>query len=163
MFNKLSNRFALAALLFAASANVQNIAAANFSASPTENENFMMVVLRAGTTVSLQLNQTFVATDVQAGNSLDFLVRSDVTVNGKVLIAAGSIAEGWVKSVATGCEGKCAEITVEVNNVQAVDGQRVNLRSIPHIIKAPCCGANTSASIGTNLSARVLNDIKING
>lgn len=159
MFSNLLNRFALVALFASATTFSTNAA----PVQPVENEAFTMLILRAGTTVSLQLNQTFTATDVQVGNSLDFLVRSDVTVNGKVVIAAGSLAEGWVKSVANGCNGKCAEITIEVNNVQAVDGQRVNLRSIPHVIKAPCCGANTSASIGTNLSARVLNDLKING
>ncbi|MEK7257795.1 MAG: hypothetical protein AAB316_23765, partial [Bacteroidota bacterium] len=123
------------------------------------------ITLRAGTAVSLTLNETFTAEDVAVGNAIDFLVRSDVTVAGQVVIAAGSIAEGWVKKVETNCNGNCngcATITITVERVQAVDGQMVNLRSVPHVIKAPCCVGTATANIGTNLSARVLNDIKIN-
>jgi len=121
-----------------------------------------IISLTAGTQVSLSLNEAVDAESVAVGNSLDFTVRSNVTVNGKVVIAAGTIATGWVKNVKKACNGKCAEITITVESVQAVDGQTVNLRSIPHIVKAPCCEGTTTANIGTNLTARVLNDIKIN-
>jgi hypothetical protein len=141
----------------------------NFSFASTPLDDDMMVTLRAGTAVSLTLNEAFSADQVAVGNTVDFMVRSDVTVNGKVVIAAGSIAEGWVKSVKSKCDKKCkcsdshcSTITITVESVQAVDGQRINLRSIPHIIKAPCCHENANANIGTNLSARVLNDKKIN-
>ena len=121
-----------------------------------------IISLTAGTQVSLSLNEAVDAESVAVGNALDFTVRSNVTVNGKVVIAAGTIATGWVKNVKKSCNGKCAEITITVESVQAVDGQTVNLRSIPHIVKAPCCEGTTTANIGTNLTAHVLNDIKIN-
>ena len=123
-----------------------------------------LVNLTAGTQVSLTLNETFSADEVSVGNSLDFFVRSNVTVNGKVLIAAGATATGWVKKVKTACDGKCSEITITVESVQAVDGQTVNLRSIPHVITVPCCGSNktnANANIGANVTARVLNDTRI--
>lgn len=125
----------------------------------------LLITLRAGTAVSLTLNEEFSAEDVSVGNAIDFMVRSDVTVNGQVLIAAGAIAEGWVKKVVSACDGGCngcSTITITVESVQAVDGQRIYLRSIPHTIKAPCCNGNAQANIGANLSARVLNDVKIN-
>lgn len=121
-----------------------------------------IISLTAGTQVSLTLNEAVDAESVAVGNALDFTVRSNVTVNGKVVIAAGSIATGWVKNVKKACNGKCAEITITVESVQAVDGQTVNLRSVPHIVKAPCCEGTTTANIGTNLTSHVLNDIKIN-
>ena len=128
--------------------------------------SMQMITLRAGTAVSLTLNETFNAEDVSVGNAIDFMVRSNVTVNGKVVIAAGAIAEGWVKDVKGACDGTCkgcATITITVESVQTVDGQRIYLRSIPHVIKAPCCRGAANGNIGTNLSARVLNDIIING
>ena len=142
----------------------------NFSFATNPNPpSEMMIMLRAGTAVSLTLNEEFSADEVAVGNSIDFMVRSNVTVNGKVVIAAGSIAEGWVKKVRSKCDSKCkcsdnqcSTITITVESVQAVDGQRIYLRSIPHTIKAPCCNKNANANIGTNLSARVLNDVKIN-
>lgn len=126
-----------------------------------QTSNFkQMVTLSAGTAVSVTLNEAIDAESVSVGNSLDFTVRSNVTVNGKVLIAAGATATGWVKSVKKGCGGKCTEITITVENAMAVDGQMVNLRSIPHLVRVPC-GESATANIGTNLSARVLNDIRI--
>jgi hypothetical protein len=88
-------------------------------------------------------------------------VRSNVTVNGKVLIAAGASASGWVKKVKKVANGEYAEITVTVEEAQAVDGQMVRLRSTPHIIKANCAGSEAILEIGTNLRANVLNDIRI--
>lgn len=136
----------------------------NLSAVPTcPVPSDALVTLTAGTTVSFTLNEDLDPTTLSAGNAIDFMVRSNVTVNGKVVIAAGAIAEGWVKKVTSGCNGQCSLITVTVENVQTVDGQRINLRSIPHTFKAPCCdNTQGTMSIGTNLSARVLNDVKIN-
>ncbi|HMX40960.1 MAG TPA: hypothetical protein PK971_16295 [Saprospiraceae bacterium] len=121
-----------------------------------------IVTLTAGTQVNLMLNEEVDSESVAVGNALDFTVRSNVIVNGKVVIAAGATATGWVKNVKKGCNGKCSEITITVESATAVDGQTVNLRSVPHIVKVPCCDGNTTANIGTNLTARVLNDIHIN-
>jgi hypothetical protein len=125
-----------------------------------------LITLRAGTAISLTLNEEVDSESWSVGNSLDFMVRSNVTVNGKVLIAAGSIATGLVKKVNSVCDGSCdgcASITITVESVQSVDGQVIYLRSIPHVIKAPCCYGAASGNIGTNLSARVLNDVQIDG
>lgn len=149
---------AASASLFAVPAHLPAFAKAT---AGTQTSTFkQMVTLSAGTAVSVTLNEAIDAESVSVGNSLDFTVRSNVTVNGKVLIAAGASATGWVKSVKKGCGGKCTEITITVENAMAVDGQMVNLRSIPHVVKAPC-GESATANIGTNLSARVLNDIRI--
>lgn len=124
-----------------------------------------LVTLPAGTIVSVATNETIDADEVQIGNAIDFFVRSNVTVNGQVVIATGAIAEGWVKKVITSCEGKCSKITITVENVQTVDGQRIYLRSIPHTVKVDCCGWGAEAAkinLGTNLSARILNDVQIN-
>lgn len=127
------------------------------------------IALRAGTPVSLTLNETVNSQDVQVGNVVEFLVRSNVTVNGQVVIAAGSIAEGMVKKVENpcyeGCSVKCAKVEIVVETVQAVDGQRVFLRSIPFTVKGKCCGKcyePAVANLGSVLSSRVQNDININ-
>ena len=152
--------FALACTLFAATFQTQAATA------PIPPAVVMMpVVLSAGTPVSLYLNEEIHAEDLTAGNALDFTVRANVTVNGKVLISAGSIVSGWVKRVKKACEGKCSEITIEVQEVRAVDGQMVRLRSTPHIVRVPCCGSkdNAEAPIGANIRANVQDDITING
>lgn len=122
-----------------------------------------LITLTAGTQVNVMLNEMTDSESVAVGNALDFTVRSNVVVNGKVLIAAGATATGWVKNIKKGCSGKCSEITITVESATAVDGQTVNLRSIPHIVRVPCCDGSTTANIGTNLTAHVLNDTRING
>lgn len=154
------NRFVLfAALTFATTSSfAANPVAPTFDAAP-----FQMITLTAGTQVNLMLNEAIDGESVAVGNAIDFTVRSNVMVNGKVVIAAGSTATGWIKNVKKSCNGKCAEITITVESATAVDGQTVNLRSIPHIVKAPCCEGSTTTNIGANLTAHVLNDVKING
>lgn len=142
----------------------------SFSPAPSDSCVDAMVTLRAGTPISLTLNQTVNSQDVQIGNTVEFMVRSNVTVNGQVVIAAGSIAEGMVKNVVNPCPGskckeKCAKLEIVVETAQAVDGQRVYLRSIPFTVKGECCGDCNEpaiANIGTSLSARVQNDMNIN-
>ena len=132
--------------------------------NPASNE---MVTLYAGTPVSLSLNQVVNSEHVEVGHTVEFLVRNNVMLNGKVLVATGTIAEGWVQSVTKRCTGRCnrrcSEVTITVESVQAVDGQRIYLRSIPLTIKGDC-NRNQPAEIklGTVASARVLNNIKIN-
>jgi len=154
-------------------ANTTTFATPTYEMTPEASINCEeeIVSLRAGTIVSLQSNEEIESDEVYVGNSIDFFVRSNVVVNGKVVIASGSIAEGQVKRVKSSCGGNCAEITVIVDNVQTVDGQRIYLRSIPHKIKAQCCddcgefkvgGTPVTLQIGANISARVLNDVTIN-
>lgn len=135
--------------------------------NPYFTGNDQLIELPAGTSVSLQLNENVSSEEVEVGNTVEFTVRSSVIVNGKVLIAAGSIAEGWIKDVEKTCEtcneDHCAKLVITVENVQAVDGQRINLRSIPHTVKGKCCcgGGPAVAKIGTVVSAKVLNNVKI--
>ena len=131
--------------------------------APVEGIADQLITLRAGTTVSVTLNEELYLEDLNPGHAIDFMVRSNVTVNGKVVIAAGAIAEGVVKSIKIGCKGQCGSVSITVENVQAVDGQRINLRSTPHVIRVYAQGYNKeTVDIGTNLSAKVLNDVKIN-
>ena len=160
MFQTTFFRTALFSVLMSASAFT-------FAAPPVfENTSVQLdqvITLSAGTNVTVYLNEQINAEDLSIGNAIDFTVRSNVTVNGKVLIAAGAPASGWVKKVKKVSNGECAEITVTVEEAQAVDGQMVRLRSTPHILKATCDGSEAILEIGTNLRANVLNDIQING
>ena len=161
MFKFSTFRFALTCAILAANLNAWAIAPLPSVALKA----MMPIVLSAGTPVSLYLNEEIQAENLTAGNALDFTVRANVTVNGKVLISSGSIASGWVKKVKKACDNKCSEITIEVQEVRAVDGQMVRLRSTPHIVRVPCCGSkeNAEAAIGTNIRANVQDDITING
>ncbi len=138
---------------------LQNLQAAPSAIAPIQNSILktchLPVILRAGTSVTLTLNQAVDPTTVAIGNALDFMVRNDVTVNGKVLIAAGAPALGIVRNIEV--KGQTIILTIAAEGVQAVDGQTVNLNSIPHVVRMQV------AQIGATVSSRVRNDIRING
>ncbi len=86
------------------------------------------VTLKAGTPISLEL-ATFINTlTIQTGQSVDFKVKSDIKVDDKVVIPAGSIAKGQViRADKAKAVGKPGAITIEIRSVTAVDGQIVPL------------------------------------
>lgn len=131
------------------------------AATPAPCDDFT-ITLRAGTIVSLEVRDELTSENLEIGNVVELMVRSNVTVNGQVIIAAGALAEGEVTRVTKDCRGCQQSIQITVRNVQAVDGQRVWLRSAP--LKKTARSANEAAviSIGTSLNATVLNDTNIN-
>lgn len=147
---------ATAATLFSSNANAAALA-------PEQTQLMIPTMLRAGTQVFLELSDEFNATEISVGNAINFTVRRDVTVNGRVVIAAGSPATGTIRKVAKACNGKCSKITFTVESAQAVDGQTIPLDGKPHVIEASCCnGSEAKANIGTLLTAGVRNDRTIN-
>ena len=82
------------------------------AALPSPSAPRFMVMLSAGTPVQVTLNEALDLDVVMVGHAVDFTVRNNVTVNGKVLIAAGAWASGVVRKVKMGCDGNCGTITI---------------------------------------------------
>jgi hypothetical protein len=129
--------------------------------TPAGSSVFQMVSLASGTSVTLSLNENIAPENASIGNSVDFLVRANVTVNGKVLIATGATGSGTIRKIKKACRGECAEVTITVESAMAVDGQMVRLRSIPVVVKIQG-SKNAEGGLGANVRAFVLNDIRIN-
>lgn len=87
-----------------------------------------VIVLNAGTSISLETINPLRSDLVMPGQMIDFRVRTDVKVDGKTVIAAGSIAKGQImraeKAKGLGKEGF---LEVQMKTVQAVDGQQIVL------------------------------------
>jgi hypothetical protein len=86
------------------------------------------VVLNAGTSIPLETVSMIQSDLVSVGQIIDFRVKYDVKVDGKTVIAAGSIAKGQVmraqKAKGLGKEGF---VEIQIKSVTAVDGQEVFL------------------------------------
>jgi hypothetical protein len=86
------------------------------------------VVLNAGTSIALETVSMIQSDLVSAGQSIDFRVKYDVKVDGKTVVAAGSIAKGQVmraqKAKGLGKEGF---VEIQIKSVTAADGQEVFL------------------------------------
>ena len=86
------------------------------------------VVLNAGTSIALETVSIIQSDLVSVGQSIDFRVKYDVKVDGKTVVAAGSIAKGQVmraqKAKGLGKEGF---VEIQIKSVTAADGQEVFL------------------------------------
>lgn len=143
------------------------------SAAPAP-ESMTIVTLRGGTVITAEVIDEVVSSDLEVGNIIRMEVRGNVTVNGKVVIADGAMAEGKVLRLQKDCAYGKPSIQITLETVQAVDGQRVRLRGTAQKATAPCeckkkkkcndCSSSCNAVIrpGTSLNANVLSDININ-
>jgi len=86
------------------------------------------VVLNAGTNIPLETISMIQSDLVSVGQTIDFRVKYDVKVDGKTVVAAGSIAKGQVmraqKAKGLGKEGF---VEIQIKSVTAADGQEVFL------------------------------------
>lgn len=99
-----------------------------FSSHASASNAGNIVVLKSGTPVYLELMSTVNANKVKSGEVVDFRVINDVTIDGNVVIPAGSIAKGQVVSAEkNGILGGAGELSLTVRSVTAADGTTVPL------------------------------------
>jgi|TARA_Y100000294_G_scaffold169222_2_gene180102 hypothetical protein len=89
-----------------------------------------IVKLKVGTPVLVTLAETVSSENKSLGDSIVFEVARDVIVNDKVVVRSGANARGEVLAITQqGYVGQEGKITISINDVEAVDGQRVRLRA----------------------------------
>ncbi len=104
------------------------LAVAFFFMSVTIPMNAETVVISAGTPVYLELVNDIKSNMVKQGQTVDFRVISDVVVNGKKVISAGSIAKGQiVRAKKNSMLGIPGEVQVTIKHVNAIDGTMIPL------------------------------------
>lgn len=88
------------------------------------------VILKAGTPITVQLNQEISSENYSTGQVISARVMNDVKVDDKVVIPAGSPVKGQVVSVEDPKGvGKPGVISIMISSVLAVDGTQVQLSS----------------------------------
>lgn len=112
---------------------------------------------------------------------VDFRVLNDIKVNGKTVIAVGSIAQGQItRAKKRGLMGSEGELTVTIRSVKAVDGTMVYLSGSSlsdeggnklalSIVLTICClfgflikGGKAEIPAGTQIQGTVTSNIEIN-
>lgn len=100
------------------------------------------VSVPVGTVVDLVFDQTLSANSASIGQSVMLRVSAPVVVNGKTIIAAGSMATGEVVSSSkAGAVGKEGQLGVAIKSVSAVDGTLIPLNGTKTVV-----GENHTAS-----------------
>lgn len=139
-----------------------------------------MVKVPVGTPVSLKLSTPVSAESSNAGDAVMFNVVSDVVVNGKVVIPAGSTASGLImKAKKRNFVGLPASIMIQVSTIQGADGSSIPISVskesegdsklvISVVLSLLCCilfllmkGGNAEFPAGTVLNATVTAPIEI--
>lgn len=101
------------------------VAVLSLSFNPLNNDT---LTLNAGTSVGLETVSMINSSLVTMGQTIDFRVSRDIKIDGKTVIAAGSIAKGQVmRSQHAKGLGKAGFIEVQIKTVTAVDGQEIFL------------------------------------
>ena len=136
-------------------------------------------VVKAGTMVELQAVKTVYARDVEVGDNVKFNVVTDVKSDGKVLIPAGTMADGIVaeakKSSLAGTKGRLSinlkSLTLADGTKIALDGtvrvagkNRTPLAVITALFVWPCIfipGTKAVLTEGYNATATVLTNTEI--
>ncbi len=140
-----------------------------------------VVVLKAGTSIPLELVSPLSSKSVQAGEMVDFRVLDDVKADGKTVVAAGSIAKGQITRLEKrGLLGDAGELEVAVKSVNAVDGTTVYLSGnslsdegksklgISIVLTVLCLfgflmkGGNAEIAAGAQVQATVASNVEIN-
>ncbi len=148
----------LLACLFAA---VSATAATDIHHSPFITHHFNSVVLPAGETVTLELAEQIQSHKMTAGRLVKFRVLKNVVVNGRVVIATGAFATGRVKSIEKSTYSTPESITIEVVDVQAVDGQTVALSGMEQTFAAEWPNEPVVVPPGGMFAANTMNRMEI--
>jgi hypothetical protein len=88
------------------------------------------IVIPDGTEFSV-VNQSLVSSKTATeGDPVDFKVDEDVSINGVVVIAKGTLVKGEVTNAEhNGHFGKSGKLSIRVSSTMATDGQQIKLRA----------------------------------
>jgi hypothetical protein len=121
------------------------------------------VLLKQGTPVMMKLNQNINSAHVEIGTVVYFEVANPVIVDGKEVVAQGTIAEGEVTNIdrldgCTDCGGQYQSIEIMVDKVKAADGQFIRLYGKPMVVRGRCAKCPVELKQGLRLTSTVQNN-----
>lgn len=97
-----------------------------------KTEDGSTVTLRAGTPIVVESSQTYNAKNLSEGQTVNVRVKYNVIFNKQTLVAAGALGTATISDlVKPGIFGKAGRIELQMQSVQAVDGQQILLSGIP--------------------------------
>lgn len=108
--------------------------------------------LKEGEPIYLEVINNPIIGDAEIGNPIDFKTTSNVIVDGKEVIRAGSPARGRIKRIERPGYNTTGMLSIEVEHIRAVDGQQV-------LVFSPINLSNWN--IGASTTVYVKNAIRI--
>jgi hypothetical protein len=108
--------------------------------------------LEDGTPVKLGLGRSLSSADAHAGDSVDFEVAEEVSINRIVVIPKGSPASGTVTTAhAKRRMGRGGKLDVNIESVQLADGEKATLRAVKESQGGGHTGVMAGGMVATSL------------
>ena len=105
-------------------------ASAPFAALARTQTSAPEITIPDGTELEVVTTEEISSKTATEGDPINFKVEDDVKVDGKVVIAKGTMVKGVVSNAQkSGRMGKGGKLSIRVESTTAVDGQKVKLRA----------------------------------
>lgn len=119
------------------------------SGNPTETKGF---VLEDGTPVKIRINRTVSSGDAHVGDTIDFEVLEDTSVNGTLVIPKGGLAFATVtEAQAKRRMGRGGKLDINIDYVKLVSSQKAALRAVKDLKGGGHTGAMVGGIVATSL------------
>jgi hypothetical protein len=90
------------------------------------------ITLRAGTPVVVEATQTYSAKNLSEGQTVNVRVKYNVTAEKQTVVAAGALGTATISDISKpGIFGKPGRMELQMQSVNAVDGQQILLSGVP--------------------------------
>lgn len=128
--------------------SVDRPATANPVKNPAPGE-ISSVFIPDGTEIIVSTIEKISSKDYATGALVNLKVDSDLVINGKVVVKAGTIARATItESKKSGFLGKSGRLNVAIDSTTSVDGQKINLRG--------SVSGNGNGQVGTTVAVSLL-------
>jgi hypothetical protein len=109
-------------------------------------------VLEDGTPVKLRINRTISSADAHVGDTIDFEVLQDISVNGTRVIAKGGLAYATVtEAQAKRRMARGGKLDINIDYVKLLSSERAALRAVKEVKGGGHTGAMTGGIVATSL------------
>jgi hypothetical protein len=109
-------------------------------------------VLEEGTPVRMRLNRTISSADEHVGNTVDFEVLDDITVNGTLVIPKGGLAFATVtEAQAKRRMARGGKLDINIDYVKLASGERAALRAVKDVKGGGHTGGMVGGMVATSL------------
>jgi hypothetical protein len=110
------------------------------------------LVLHDGTPIRLRLSRNLSSADAKTGDTIDFEVLEDVTVDGTLVVPREAVAIGTVTlAQAKRRMARGGKLDVEIDYVRLVNGDKVSVRAVKETSGGGHTGAMTGGIVATAL------------
>jgi len=131
------------------SAGASQGAASSISGNYTSTKGF---VLEDGTPVKMRINRTVSSADAHVGDTVDFEVLGDVSLNGTLVIPKGGLAFATVtEAQAKRRMARGGKLDINIDYVKLVDGDKAALRAVQDLNGGGHTGAMVGGMVATSL------------